>query len=155
MNKTILLLLSIFLWGDTSMSSAPIKTPVFTGSKPVGPFSPGIKVTESPDQKKEWLFVSGQLPINSETGIMATDAEGATIECMRNCAAVLEAAGMTFDNVVKTTILLTDMNDFPIVNKVYESFLAQPYPARATFQVAALPKGARIEIEMIAVKTIE
>lgn len=154
MNKlsiiSFILLCPLALYGEATMKSSTTRTAVYSeeAPKPVGPFSQAIKVTNP----SEIVFVSGQLPINSATGVMETEADKATAQCMQNIAAILHAAGMDFSNVVKVTILLADINDFAVVNKVYESFLQAPYPARATFQVAALPKGARVEIEVIAVK---
>ena len=80
-----------------------------------------------------------------------TDPEAQARQAMRNIAGVLEDAGASFDNVVKMTVLLADINDFAAVNEVYGSFLSEPYPARSAFQVAAIPKGALVEIEAIAV----
>lgn len=135
--------------GKSSMKSAANIAAINTkgAPQPIGPFSQAVKVRNA----QELLFISGQLPINPATNVMETDAAQAAQQCMENCAAILQAAGMDFSNVVKTTILLADINDFAIVNKVYESFLQAPYPARATFQAAALPRGARVEIEMVAV----
>lgn len=127
-----------------------LRESVYTANapEPVGPFSQAIRVQNN----KETLYISGQLPIYSETGLLEDDVELATKQCMRNLLAILDEAGMDFNNVVKTTILLTDINEFPRVNKVYESFLQAPYPARMTYQVSALPKGGCVEIDMIAVK---
>ncbi len=128
------------------MKITAIQTP--DAPKPIGPFSQAIKV----DNAQTMVFISGQLPINAATNVLETDPAKATQQCMQNAAAILKEAGMDFSNVVKTTILLADINHFPIINASYESFLKAPYPARATFQAGALPKGACVEIEMIAVK---
>jgi 2-iminobutanoate/2-iminopropanoate deaminase len=116
---------------------------------PIGPFSQAIKVSGA---LKEILFISGQLPINPKNNLLEHDPAKATEQCMHNLAAILKEADMDFSNVVKTTILLTDIADFPVVNEAYKNFLTTPYPARVTFQAGALPKGARVEIEMTAVK---
>lgn len=113
---------------------------------PIGPFSQAINV----QHQKGLLFISGQLPIEPKTNELVDNPEAATLQVMTNLRAILETAGLSFDNVVKTTILLRDMTDFPVVNQAYSSFLKTPYPARETFQAAALPKGARLEISMIA-----
>ena len=124
-------------------------TPIQTAKAPqaLGPYSQAIKVT----QPQEMLFISGQLPLVPETGELVTDVAQATAQCMRNLAAILHAAGMDFGNVVETTILLKNIDDFAVVNEVYASFLQQPDPARLTFQAAALPKDAVVEIKMTAV----
>jgi len=116
--------------------------------KALGPYSQAIKVSHA----QEMLFISGQIPIVPETGILVTDPAEATRQCMRNLAAILEEAGMDFSNVVETIILLKNIADFAIVNEAYAAFLQEPYPARATFQAGALPKDAVIEIKMTAVK---
>lgn len=97
------------------------------------------------------LYISGQLPMDPETGQLVTGIEKATHQIMKNLKAILQEAGMTFNNVVKTTIYLKDMEDFPIMNEVYASYL-QPeyYPARETIQVSCLPKNVEVEISMIA-----
>ncbi len=97
------------------------------------------------------LTTSGQVPIDPETGkLVAETIEEQTHQVMRNLAAVLGAANCSWSNVVKATIFVTDLSDFQTVNEIYASYLDEPYPARSTIQVAALPLGSRIEIEMIA-----
>ena len=99
------------------------------------------------------VFCSGQIPINPESGnIDAADAAGQTMQVLLNLRAVLEAAGSGMEKVVKTTVFLTDMGDFPVVNKVYAEMFCGHTPARSTVQVARLPKSAKVEIEAIAVK---
>ncbi len=146
----LLLLHPLTMLGVESMQSSTNVTEIKTSNapKPVGPFSQALKRHNA----QEMLFISGQLPIDPTTNVLETDLTKATELVMHNLAAILKEAGMDFSNVVKTTIFLTDMNDFAVVNKIYESFLTRPYPARSTFQVAGLPKGGCIEIEMIAVK---
>lgn len=114
----------------------------------IGPYSQAIKVVGV----REAIFTSGQLPINPQTGELIQEPAEATRQCMKNLAAILTEGGMDFSNVIDTIILLRDINDFAAVNGAYAEFLEQPYPARATFQVAVLPKNAVIEIKMIAVK---
>ena len=97
------------------------------------------------------LYLSGQLGIDPVTGELAEGVEAQARQAMRNIAGVLEDSGASFDNVVKMTVLLADINDFAVVNEVYGSFLSEPYPARSAFQVAEIPKGALVEIEAIAV----
>ena len=113
-----------------------------------GPYSQAIKVIDA----HEILFISGQLPIIPETGVLVTEPPEATKQCLRNLAAILKEAGMDFRNVVETIILLKNIADFPVVNEAYKSFLQEPYPARATFQAGALPKDATVEIKMTAVR---
>lgn len=110
----------------------------------IGPYSQAVK-------SSGLLFCSGQIPLVSETGEMVTgDIGKETEQVMNNLAAVLAAAGTGFDRVVRTTIYLVDMADFPVVNEVYGSFFSATKPARATVAVAALPRGARVEIDAVA-----
>ncbi|PYL23156.1 MAG: reactive intermediate/imine deaminase [Verrucomicrobia bacterium] len=98
------------------------------------------------------LFCSGQIPLDPKSGQIVTgDIGGQTRRVLDNIAAVLKAEALTFDNVVKTTIFLTDLGDFQTVNEIYGSYFKQAPPARSTVQVSALPKGANVEIEVIAV----
>ncbi len=113
--------------------------------KAIGPYSQAVLVNEL-------LFCSGQLGLDPATGeFVADDAAGQTQQALKNAGAVLEAAGTSFRNVVKTSIFLADINDYKAVNEVYAGFFAAPYPARAAFQVATLPKHAKVEIELIAI----
>jgi 2-iminobutanoate/2-iminopropanoate deaminase len=111
---------------------------------PIGPYSQAIRADS-------WIFCSGQIAIDPDTGKrIEGDVAAQTHRVMQNIAAVLQAAGATFDNVVKTTIYLVDMADFATVNPIYgERFGATP-PARSTVAVAALPLGARVEVEVTA-----
>ncbi|RJR42934.1 MAG: RidA family protein [Desulfobacteraceae bacterium] len=112
--------------------------------KPVGPYSQAIRVGDL-------LFVSGQVAIDPATGKLSQGGAGEQAAViMENLKAVLEAEGLEFNDVVKTTIFMTDMADFAEVNKIYGGFFRSDPPARSTVQVAALPLGARLEIEMIA-----
>ena len=111
----------------------------------IGPYSQAVRVGDL-------VFVSGQLPIDPATGEFAgPDVRDEAVQVLRNGAAVLEAAGSGVDLVVKTTVLLADIADFAVVNEAYaEVFDGGVLPARAAYQVAALPKGARVEIEFVA-----
>lgn len=111
----------------------------------IGPYSQAITTGEA-------VYCSGQLPINPITGEMGKDIVEMTTYSLKNLKAILAEHGMTMDNIVKTTVFMTNLADFGAMNQVYESFFAAPYPARSAVQVAALPKGAAIEIECIAVK---
>jgi len=113
---------------------------------PIGPYSQAVL-------KGNTLYTSGQIAINPATGELITESiEAETEQVMQNMKAVLEAAGMTFENVVKTTIFIIDMNDFVKINTVYGSYFNEKTaPARETVQVAGLPKNVNIEISMIAV----
>lgn len=98
------------------------------------------------------LFISGQLPINPETGKFAgNDIKSQTEQSLKNIESILEKAGCTMDSVVKTTVLLNDMGDFAKMNEVYAKFFTKDYPARAAYEVAKLPKDALVEIEAVAV----
>ena len=98
------------------------------------------------------IYISGQIPVDPATGnIDAADIAGQTKQSLENIKAILEAAGVGMSSVVKTTVLLADINDFGAMNEVYKTYFAEPFPARAAFQAANLPKGAKVEIEAIAV----
>jgi len=110
----------------------------------IGPYSQAIR-------SGDLVFLSGQIPLDPATGeLVSGGIEEQTRRVMTNLGAVLTAAGASFENVVKTTIYLADLGDFGAVNGVYASYFGQPAPARATVQVAALPKGARVEIDATA-----
>ena len=112
--------------------------------KPIGPYAQAVV-------SGGLLFTSGQIAIDPATNDMAgTDVESQTRQVLANLAAVLEQAGSSPAKVVKTTIFLADMNDFAIVNSLYGDFFGDHKPARSTVQVSALPKAARIEIELVA-----
>lgn len=115
--------------------------------KAIGPYSQGVDTGNL-------LFLSGQLPINPEEGkIVAEDIEGQTRASLENVKAILASCGCTMEHVVKTTVYLSDIANFVKMNKVYQEFLREGnYPARSAFQVAALPQGALVEIEVIALK---
>lgn len=110
----------------------------------IGPYSQGVRAGD-------FIFFSGQIPLDPASGaLVAGGIETQTEQVMRNMAAVLAAAGVAFERVVKTTIYLTDLNDFAVVNAIYGRHFGAVPPARATVQVAALPRGAAVEIEFIA-----
>lgn len=97
------------------------------------------------------IFISGQLPLNGNTGeFIGSDIESQTKQSLDNVKWILEEAGLSMSNVVKTVILLEDINDFAKVNEIYATYFEKPYPARASYEVSKLPKGALIEIEAIA-----
>lgn len=97
------------------------------------------------------LYISGQIPFNSETGKLEEGIEKETHQVMKNLEAILTEAGLTFDNVVKATIFLKNMDDFAVMNDIYASYLTEgSYPARETVQVSCLPRNVDIEISMIA-----
>lgn len=119
--------------------------PVTSGKAPsaVGPYSQAIR-------HGSLLFVSGQLPIDPGTGrFAAEDAAGQARQCIANIRVIAEAAGSSLHDTVKTVVMLTDIDDFAAVNQAYGEAFPQPSPARSAFQVAALPKGAKVEIEAI------
>jgi 2-iminobutanoate/2-iminopropanoate deaminase len=112
----------------------------------IGPYSQGIEAGGL-------VFVSGQLPLNPETGnLPGDDIAQQTEQSLKNVKAVLEAAGCTMADVVKTTVFLKDMNTFASMNTVYAAFFEAPFPARAAVEVARLPKDVLVEIEVIAQK---
>ncbi len=96
------------------------------------------------------LFLSGQIGIDPETGELADGVEMQAVQALKNLRSVAFAAGVGMDMIVKVTLLLTDMRDFPLVNGIYSGYFTEPFPARAAFGVAELPLGARIEIEAVA-----
>ncbi|MCS6819765.1 MAG: RidA family protein [Chitinophagales bacterium] len=113
---------------------------------PIGPYSQAI-------QCGNMIFVSGQIAINPQTSEMENhNIEEETHRVMKNIQAILNAAGCDFSNIVKTSIFLSDMNFFPIVNKIYAGYFSDHPPARETIQVARLPKDARVEISVVAMK---
>ena len=124
------------------------KTIIFSDKAPapIGPYSQAVK-------KGGTLYVSGQIPINTETGqLVVADITAETDQVMNNIRSILNAANMDFSNVLKCSIFVTDMNDFPIVNAAYEKYFDSEPPARETVAVVALPKNVNVEISCIAVE---
>ncbi|AIC29999.1 endoribonuclease L-PSP protein (plasmid) [Rhizobium etli bv. mimosae str. IE4771] len=120
-------------------------TAISTADAPgaVGPYSQAIKAGNL-------LFVSGQLPIDPASGeFNSDDAVKQAEQCLKNMAAIAKEAGTELSKTVKTTVLLTDLGDFAEVNRVYAQFFSEPFPARACYEVKALPKGAKVEIEAV------
>ncbi|MEO5349931.1 MAG: RidA family protein [Magnetococcus sp. YQC-3] len=119
-----------------------IETPL--APQAIGPYSQGVRVGQ-------WLFLSGQIPLDPKTGELCTgDVAAQTERVMENLSAVLAAAGVGFAQLVKTTLYLVEMGDFAAVNAVYARYVEPPYPARSTIGVAALPRGAKVEIDAVA-----
>jgi len=113
--------------------------------KAVGPYSHAVKVGE-------FLYTSGQIPLDPESGKVVSDAiDAQTRQVLENLKAVLEAGGTEMSKVIKTTIFLTDMGDFKAVNEIYAEYFGESLPARSTVQVAGLPLGVQVEIEAVAV----
>lgn len=111
----------------------------------IGPYSQAIEVNG-------FVYTSGQLPIDPATGEFAgSDIKSQAEQSLKNVKAILEEAGLTMKNVVKTTVFLADMADFAAMNEVYSTFFSEPYPARSAVAVKTLPKGALVEIECVAV----
>ena len=126
------------------MSNTAIHTP--NAPAAIGPYSQAIQAGNT-------IYVSGQLPIDPATGAFAgSDITAQTRQSLTNIKAILAAAGADMSNVVKTTVLLADIADFAAMNAVYAEFFTAPFPARAAFQAACLPKNAKVEIECVAVK---
>ena len=111
----------------------------------IGPYSPGIKIGNL-------VFLSGQIPIDPATGnVISGDIKTQTHQIFQKIAALLKVSGTTSRNIVRTTVFLTDMDEFSAMNEVYASYVDDPPPARSTVQVARLPKDVRVEIDVIAV----
>ena len=112
--------------------------------KAIGPYSSALRAGSL-------LFVSGQVALDPSTGTMLDgDVQRQTERALQNVGALLEAAGLSFAHVARTTVFLADMNDFAAMNEVYRTFFVEPYPARSTIQAARLPRDARVEIDVIA-----
>ncbi|WP_138203098.1 RidA family protein [Haloimpatiens lingqiaonensis] len=124
------------------MNKSVISTNAAPGA--IGPYSQGIKIGEL-------VYTSGQLPIDPKTGEMPATIEEQTKQSLENVKAILEAAGSDLSKVVKTTVFLSDINNFGKMNEVYAQFFTADYPARSAFQVAKLPKDALVEIEVVAI----
>jgi 2-iminobutanoate/2-iminopropanoate deaminase len=115
------------------------------GAPPVGPYSPAVGAGD-------FVFLSGQIGLDTAGNLVGETAVEQAHQALDNMVALLVAAGLTTDAVVKTTIFLTDMADFAAVNDVYAGYFTAPFPARSTFAVAGLPKNARFEIEALAIR---
>ena len=113
--------------------------------KAVGPYSQAIEANGT-------VYVSGQIPVNPADGSIPSDIVAQAHQSLKNVGAILKAAGLDYQNVVKTTVLLADINDFKAVNEAYAQYFTAQQPARACFQVAALPLGVKLEVEAIAVR---
>ena len=111
----------------------------------IGPYSQAVMIDNM-------LYSSGQIALKADGTLNDGDIKTQTTQVMQNLTEVLKEAGMDFTNVIKTTIFLSDMNDFVSMNEVYESYLTEPYPARSTVAVKTLPKNVKVEIEVIAFK---
>ncbi|MEY4666880.1 MAG: hypothetical protein RIQ87_660 [Chloroflexota bacterium] len=109
----------------------------------IGPYSPAI-------EGKDAVYCSGQLGMDPSTGLLAEGVVAQAAQALDNLGALLRAAGLSYNDVVKTTIFMVDLADFATVNEIYARYFAEPFPARSTIQVAALPKGGLVEIEAIA-----
>jgi 2-iminobutanoate/2-iminopropanoate deaminase len=132
--------------GRLARGAARMKQSVSSPGAPtaIGPYSPAVRT-------RQLLFVSGQVPIDPSTGnLIGGDIAAMTRRVLDNVGALLEAGGLTFADVVRTTVFLADMNDFAAMNEVYARFFTAAPPARSTVQVARLPKDALVEIDVIA-----
>ena len=123
------------------------KNPIITSKAPqaIGPYSQAVAVGD-------FLYASGQIPLSAEGAMVPGGVPEQTEQCLRNVREILSASGLTMKDVVKTTVFMTDLGQFAAMNEVYGKHFANPYPARSTVQVAALPKGAAVEIEVVAVR---
>ena len=113
----------------------------------IGPYSQAIEVNG-------FVYASGQLPLDPATGTFPEGIKAQTRQSLLNAKAIMEAAGLSLNDVVKTTVLLADIADFAEMNEVYAEFFSEPYPARSAFAVKSVPQGALVEIECIAAKKI-
>lgn len=120
-----------------------IKTSKAPGA--IGPYSQGVNVGDM-------YFFSGQIPLHPVTGDIPEGIVKQTKQALENVKGLLESQGLGFENVIKTTVFLDSMNDFVAVNEIYATYFVEPYPARSAIEVAKLPKGALIEVEVIASK---
>ncbi|MDE8082190.1 Rid family detoxifying hydrolase [Erysipelothrix rhusiopathiae] len=115
-----------------------------TGPKSVGPYSMGLLIDNT-------VYVSGQLPIDATSNLVAEDIVKQTIQTIENMEHILEASGLSLSDVVKTTVYLTDFEDFDKMNQMYAIYFSYPYPARSCIEVSRLPKNAKISIECVAI----
>ena len=113
--------------------------------QPIGPYSQAVSA------EGKFLFISGQIPLKSDGSLAGEDISIQTHQCILNIEAILTESGLTFDNVVKTTVLMVDLGDFGSMNEIYNEYFGNSKPARAAFQVGRLPKDVLIEIEAVAV----
>lgn len=109
----------------------------------IGPYSQAVVIGNM-------VFTSGQIPVNPSTGEIPNELEAQIHQVFTNIKNLLEASGTSIDKVVKTTVFIREMNDFPIINKIYETYFTHPYPARSCVEVSRLPKDVLIEVEAIA-----
>jgi 2-iminobutanoate/2-iminopropanoate deaminase len=131
-----------------STSDSATKHAIATDAAPsaIGPYSQAIAIGDL-------VFLSGQIPLDPASGsLVGGSVKHETQRVLENLRAVLTAAGLSFADVVRTTVYVTDLTDFAVINQTYGEFFSEPFPARATVQVAALPRGARIEIDAVAVR---
>jgi 2-iminobutanoate/2-iminopropanoate deaminase len=125
------------------MSKKVVTSPI---AKAIGPYSLGIDAGQT-------VYLSGQIPLDGATGkLVEGGIEAQTEQVFKNIKALLDAAELTYANVVKATVFMIDLAEFQAMNAIYAKHVPEPYPARSTIQVAGLPMGARVEIEMIAVR---
>lgn len=116
--------------------------------KAIGPYSPAVKLGD-------FVYLSGQVPFDPKTGeVVGTTIEEQTHQVMQNIEAVLADMGLSFRHIVKTTVFISDMEEFSRLNEVYGSYLSEPYPARSCVQVARLPKDVKVEIECLVIDTL-
>lgn len=122
-----------------------MKERILTDKAPgaIGPYSQGMKVGDL-------IFFSGQIPLDPKTGEMPAGIEAQTKQSLENVKGLLESQGLSFADVVKTTVYLDNMDDFGTMNDIYATYFVEPYPARSAVEVAKLPKGALVEVEVIA-----
>jgi 2-iminobutanoate/2-iminopropanoate deaminase len=131
-----------------SLHQNPVKHVIVTSNapKPIGPYSQAV-------QYGDLVFVSGQIGLDPVTGNLSESVEGQTLQVMENVKSILQEAGLGFSDVVQTRIYITNISDWDTVNRIYGRYFEKEYPARATVHATGLPKGAKVEIEVIAQKS--
>lgn len=115
--------------------------------KAIGPYSPAVKLGD-------FVYLSGQLPLDTDGNLVSGDIQEQAYQVLKNMEATLAEMNLEMRHIVKTTVFLTDLNDFAALNEIYATYFSHPYPARSAVQVAALPKGAKVEIEAIVIDTL-
>jgi len=145
MNKIILVLVVLILSSCSNMKNI-VRENHSNLPTPIGPYSHSISYNDL-------IFVSGQIGIDPKTNILKENIQAQTVQILENLKVILKDNNSDLNHVTKTTIFITDMNQFPIVNEIYGSYFKEGFPTRSTIQVVALPKNASVEIECIAVKS--
>ncbi|MCX6154685.1 MAG: RidA family protein [Candidatus Kapabacteria bacterium] len=113
--------------------------------QPIGPYSQAVRAVGN------FVFISGQIPLDATGNLAGADLSSQTHQVLKNLGAILDKSGLSYSNVVKTTVFIKDMNDFPVINSIYAQYFEKVFPARSTVEISRLPKDVLVEIEAIAV----